>query len=205
MGPIQKKTRHVVCYTRTVDLRAHTESPHVVSYNFLRTKVTRGLVWVVVLGLTGCSWYRLGPTNGSAAGERSVQVKPFINETLEPLLTDAVTQQVRKEVTRDGTYHLATHGDADVVVSGVLTHYDRLELSFIPTDVLTVRDYRLRLTAQVTARERSTGKVLFEQPVNGTTLIRVGNDLTSVERQAFPMLADDLAKNVTALLVDGKF
>ena len=35
------------------------------------------------------------------------------------------------------------------------------------TDVLTVRDYRLELTAQVTARERSTGKVILDQPVTG--------------------------------------
>ena len=70
-----------------------------------------------------------------------------------------------------------------------LFHYRRQEVSFIPTDVLTVRDYRLSLTAQVTARERGTGKVLFEQPVTGSTLIRVGADLASSERQALPLLA----------------
>ena len=35
------------------------------------------------------------------------------------------------------------------------------------------------------------------------TLVRVGSDLSSAERQAIPLLADDLAKNVTELLVDG--
>jgi hypothetical protein len=113
--------------------------------------------------------------------------------------------QVRKQLQRDGTYRLATHDDGDILVTGAVTHYRRQEVSFIPTDVLTVRDYRLSLTAQVTARERSTGKVLFEQPVTGSTLIRVGADLTSSERQALPLLAGDLARNVTALLVDGSW
>jgi hypothetical protein len=155
---------------------------------------------------SGCAGYRLGPTNGMAAGGKSVQVNPFVNQTLQPRLTDAVTQQVRKELQRDGTFQLASHNDGDIVVTGIITSYDRRELSFSTNDVLTAVDYRLRLGAVVTATEPGTGKVLLDhQEVRGTTLIRVGNDLTSSERQALPLLAQDLARNVTALLVDGKW
>jgi hypothetical protein len=73
------------------------------------------------------------------------------------------------------------------------------------SDILTVKDYRLTLTAQVTARERATGKVLIDQSVSGYTLIRVGSDLTSAERQAMPLLAQDLARRVAALLAEGKW
>src|SRR2546426_3923195 len=157
----------------------------------------------VALLSSGCAGYRLGPTNGLAAGEKSIQIIPFANQTMEPRLGDAVTIQVRKQLQRDGTYRLATHEDGDILVSGAVTHYRRQEVSFIPTDVLTVRDYRLSLTAQVTARERGTGKVLFEQPVSGSTLIRVGADLASSERQGPPLLGGDVARNGTTLLVDG--
>ena len=169
------------------------------------TRSLGGALLSLALLSNGCAGYRLGPTNGLAAGEKSIQIIPFANQTMEPRLGDAVTIQVRKQLQRDGTYRLATHDDGDILVSGAVTHYRRLEVSFIPTDVLTVRDYRLSLTAQVTARERGTGKVLFEQPVTGSTLIRVGADLTSSERQALPLLAGDLARNVTALLVDGSW
>jgi len=152
---------------------------------------------------SGCAGYRLGPTNGLVAGEKTIQIIPFANGTLEPRLGDALTFQMRKALQRDGTYKLATHSDGDIVVGGSITQYLRKELSFIPTDITTVRDYRLTLTAQITARERITGKVILDQHVTGYTLIRVGSDLTSTERQALPLLAGDLAKNVTALLVDG--
>ncbi len=157
----------------------------------------------LVLFSNGCAGYRLGPTNGLAAGEKSIQIIPFSNQTMEPRLGDAVTIQMRRQLQRDGTYRLATHDDGDILLSGAVIHYRRQEVSFLPTDILTVRDYRLSLTAQVMARERGTGKVLFEQPVTGSTLIRVGADLTSSERQALPLLAGDLARNVAALLVDG--
>jgi hypothetical protein len=159
----------------------------------------------LALLFSGCAGYHLGPTNGLAAHEKSIQVSPFVNQTLEPRLSDAVTSQLRKELQRDGTYALASHDDGDIVVTGVLTRYHRRELSLVPQDLVTVRDYRLTLTAQVTARERNTGKIILDAPVTGYTIIRVGSDLTSTERQAAPLLAEDLAREVTALLVDGSW
>jgi hypothetical protein len=153
--------------------------------------------------LSSCAGYKLGPVNGVAAGGKSIQINPFSNQTMEPRLGDAVTTALRKNLQHDGTYRLATHGGADIVVSGVLTGYNRHGLSYVPHDVLTVQDYRVNLTAQVTAREAGTGKVIFDRPVSGYTLVIVGADLMSAERQAIPLLAEDLAKNVAALLVEG--
>ena len=166
-------------------------------------RCSRLLVGLVALGMSGCAGYKLGPVNGMSAGAKSVQVNPFSNKTLEPRLGDEVTAQLRQQLQRDGTYHLASHEDGDIVVGGAVTRYVRQVVSLSPSDTLTVRDYRLELRAQVTARERGSGKVILDQQVTGFTLIRVTSDLTSTERQALPLLAADLAKNVTALLAEG--
>ena len=158
---------------------------------------------LALLGVAGCAGYRLGPTAGFAAGSRSVQVRFFANKTLEPRLSQAVASALRRNLQRDGTYHLDTRGEGDVVLDGVITTYDRSALTFQPNDILTVRDYIVRLTARITARERGTGRVVLDREVTGRTTIRVGADEASAERQALPLLADDLAKNATALLVDG--
>ena len=160
---------------------------------------------LLLLAFGGCAGYRLGPTNGLAAGQKTVQLSPFTNRTLEPHLSDAVMTALRRDLQQDGTYRLATHGRADVIVSGVVTRYTRHELSFVPNDVLTVRDYLVSLTAQVTARDADTSKVLFDRLLTGSTMVRVGSDLTSAERQALPLMAEDLAQKVTALLVDGSW
>ena len=161
-------------------------------------------ILVSILLLSGCA-YQLGPTNGFGAREKSVQINPFVNKTLEPRLTDAVTFQLHKEIQRDGTYQLATHADGDILVTGVITNYNRHAISFQPSDNITAHDYRLSITALVKALDRSSGKTLLDQPVTGYTLIRVNTDLTSTERQALPLLAQDLARNVTSLLVDGSW
>src|SRR5881396_939360 len=152
-------------------------------------------------GLGGCA-YRLGPTNGESAGTRSVQVHPFVNKTIEPRLVEAVSFALRKQLQQDGTYQLSTGAAADIIVTGTIVSFERHSLAFRPRDVVTPRDYRLTITAQVTARERATGKLLLNRNVSGYSDIRVGPDLVSAERQALPLVAADLARNTTALLVD---
>src|SRR5712671_5762251 len=108
----------------------------------------------VLAGMTGCAGYKLGPTNGVVAGEKSIQISPFQSKTVEPRLSEAVTSALRKRIQQDGTYRLDTHGEADIVVHGVITKFDRGELSFQPRDVLTPRDYTLAITAQIVAIDR---------------------------------------------------
>jgi hypothetical protein len=158
--------------------------------------------WLAALALTGCAGYQLGPTNGAAAGAKSVQIMPFSNSTMQPRLAEVVTTEMRREVQRDGTFKLASHDDGDIIVSGVIVNYLRVPLAFQPSDALTVTDYTVKIVAQVTARERGTGKVLLNRSVSGSTLVIVGSDLTSAERQALPLLATDFARNATALLAD---
>jgi hypothetical protein len=152
--------------------------------------------------LSGCA-YSLGPTNGQIAGARSVQVNPLINNALEPRLTEAVTTSLRKNIQRDGTFRLDTKNEGDIVVSGAILRFDRTEVSFQPGDIITPRDYRVSIVAQVLARERITGKVLLNREVTGYTTVRVGADLPSAERQAVPLIADDLGRRVVSLLSEG--
>jgi len=86
-----------------------------------------------------------------------------------------------------------------------VTHYQRRELSFLPNDVLTVSDFRVNATVHVAVEEKRTGRTVLDQDVSGYTLVRVGSDLSSAERQALPLLADELAKNIAALLAEGSW
>jgi len=153
--------------------------------------------------LGGCAGYQLGPVNNVAAGQKSIEVLPFNNQTLQPRLGDVVTQSLRERLQTDGTYHLATHGPGDVVVSGVITRYNREGLSYLNNDVTTTENYRVGAVAHVVVRERATGKLLLEKNVNGYTLIHVGTDLADSERQSLPLLAEDLARNITELITEG--
>ncbi len=155
--------------------------------------------------LGGCAGYQVGPVNGAVSREKSVQVVPFANKTLQPHLSDEVTSELRRELSEEGTYKLVSHDNGDIIISGTVTSYTRQALSFQPSDNQTVKDYRVGIRAQVVAKERGSGKVLFDQPVNGFTLVRIGADLTSDERQAMPLLAQDLSRRIVSMLTEGSW
>jgi hypothetical protein len=161
------------------------------------------LVFSLAAVFVGCAGYHLGPTNGTRAGARSVEVRPFQNSTWEPRLSEAVTAALRKQVQQDGTYRLDTRGEGDLLITGRISRYDRTALSFQPTDIITARDFRLTLAAEVTVIERNTGRTILHRQVTGHTSVRVGHDQTSTDRQALPLLTEDLARNITSLLADG--
>ena len=163
----------------------------------------RLLLAFLAAALAGCAGYHLGPSNGLPAGSLSVQVGPFVNHTREPRISEYLMASLRRQFQQDGTYRLKTAGTPDILVTGEITRFDRIELSYSTNDVLTPDAYTLVLTASVVARDPVSGKTNVNRTVRGRTFIRTGNDLASSERQAMPNLADDLARNAVSVLVDG--
>jgi hypothetical protein len=163
------------------------------------------LVLGAALLLTGCAGYQLGPTNGLEAGSRSIQINPPVNQTFEPRVAQELNHQLRKQIQRDGTYRLETHGDGDVIVTTTITRYHRVGETFQARDTLTVRDYRIQLFALVTAYDRVTGKNLVNREFVGRTTVRPGADQASAERQALPLVTEDLARTIAAALADGEW
>ena len=152
----------------------------------------------------GCAGYHLGPTGGQVAGERSIQINPVQNSTIEPGIGPVVSHALRKQIQSDGTLRLETSGSgARVILYTEVVRYKRAEIAFQPADTLTATDYTLHLTARVVARDRVTGKDLLNREVSARYTLLVGGDLASAERQALPALAEDLARNITTLLVEG--
>jgi len=159
----------------------------------------------VALLLTGCAGYKLGPSNGLEAGSRTIQINPPQNKTPEPRIAEELNHQLRRQLQRDGTFRLATREDGDVVVNATITKYNRIGETFQRRDTLTARDYRIQLVAFVTAYDRVSGKNLVNREFVGRTLVRIGSDQASAERQALPLLTEDLARIITSAIADGEW
>lgn len=161
---------------------------------------------LVALWLAGCAGYHLGPVNGAPAGSRTIEIQPFNNQTLQPRLGDAMTQSLRERLQTDGTYQLATRGGTgDIVVSGIIHAYVREGLGYFNTDISTPENFRLEVTAHVIARDRLSGRTILDRDVKAHTIVHIGNDLASAEREALPSLAEDLAQNISELLTEGSW
>lgn len=153
-----------------------------------------------VVFLSGCA-YQLGPTNEQIAGAQTIAIQHFPNQTLEPRLTDLVATSLRREVQRDGTFRLATQGQADLVVTGTIINLNRQPVGSTRDDVLTPTDYDVRITARVKALRG--GQTVYEGEVSGSAQVVFSSDLNNAERQNLPVAADNLARNLVSAIANG--
>jgi hypothetical protein len=166
------------------------------------------LLWagLVCLLCAGCAGYRLGPTGGQVAGARGLRVPFARNATVEPRLTQPLTEALRRQVQLDGTFRLETGSNpTDLVLDATIVDYDRRPMAFRRSDVISVQEYELHVTVRVVLRDPVADRVLLDRPVQGRTALLAGADQSAAERQAAPLLVEDVARRAIILVAEGEW
>jgi hypothetical protein len=151
--------------------------------------------------ISGCAGYHIGPVTKTSF--HSIAVPMFRNETLVPQVEAQISNAVIQRLQQDGSVRIESRSQADAVLIGTVLRYERMALRSLRTDSGVPREYRITITVHVEARDRRTGEtVLKPTDVVGTSDVFIGEDQQSAEYQALPLVADDIAKRVTGLLVE---
>jgi hypothetical protein len=151
--------------------------------------------------LFGCAGYHIGPVTTTSF--HSIAVPMFRNETPRPQLEAQISNAVIRRLQQDGSLRIESRSRADVVLTGTVERYDRIALRSLHTDNGVPREFRISITVRVEATDRRTGEtVLKSTEVEGTSDVFIGEDQTSSEYQALPLVADDIAKRVAGLIVE---
>jgi hypothetical protein len=149
----------------------------------------------------GCAGYHIGPV--TKRNFNSIAVPVFRNITLRPQLEAQISNAIIQRLQQDGSLRIETEPRADVVLKGTIIKYAREALRSLRTDTGVPREYEITITVRVEATDRRTGEtVLKSTEVEGKSDVFIGEDQASSEEQALPLVADDLAKRVTGLLVE---
>jgi len=149
---------------------------------------------LILLSLGGCAGYHIGPVQPYyLRSVHSIAVPTFGNKTLLPRIAVLVTDSVIKQFQQDGTYRIKGDDEADAILKGEITRITRAPARSVRGNVLATTEFSLAMRVRYSLVERKTGKVLAA-PVEavGTTSFFVGPDITSDERQALPLAAEEL-------------
>jgi Lipopolysaccharide-assembly len=160
---------------------------------------------LILLSLGGCAGYHIGPVQPYyLRSVHSIAVPTFENKTLIPRIAVLVTDSVIKQFQQDGTYRIAGDDQADAILKGEITRINRFPVRAVRGNVLATEEFGLTLRVRYSLVERSSGRVLTPPvEVTGTTSFFVGSDLTSEQRQAFPLAAEQLATTIVSRLSEG--
>jgi hypothetical protein len=164
----------------------------------------KSLLTAACLFLTGCLGYHVGPVKpGVLRDVHVIAVPTFENKTLLPRIEVLITDTVIKQLQQDGTYKIARSDDADAVLKAQISEITRTPARSVRGNVLATTEFNLAM--RVTYKlETRTGTVLMPPAeVVGTTSFFVGTDVTTDERQALPLAAQELAVHLTTQLSEG--
>jgi outer membrane lipopolysaccharide assembly protein LptE/RlpB len=177
----------------------------------------------------GCAGYQLGDVKpGVYADIQKLHVPPFKNQTLEPRLSSLVTNAVITELQADGTYQVSTRESADAVLVGTIRRIEKRQLRAVRTDTLRSQELSLFLYVEFHLEDPDTGTRIDGIPdrgddaagaaaigpdgevtgarqglVIGDTIQFVDPSFQVGERNAFAVVAEDVADKLVSFLANG--
>ena len=151
----------------------------------------------------GCAGYQLGPaTPGYLRQVHAIAVPTFANNTLVPRIEVLVTSTVIKQFQQDGTFRIGNADVADATLKAEIVGLNRSPARSVRGNVLSTTEFNLTMTVKYTLLGRD-GKTLGGGAVSGGTSFFVGSDVSTDERQAMPLAAEELARHLVSQLSEG--
>ena len=159
---------------------------------------------VAAVLLSGCAGYHLGSVKPYALRDvHTIAVPTFKNNTLVPRAEVLVTDTVIKEIQSDGSYRIAGGDqDADATLKGEIVGVVRRPARSVRGNVLATTEFNLRLSVRYRLVDRK-GTELAGGGAGGTTSFFVSTDVNTDERQALPLAAELLGKDLARQLSEG--
>ncbi len=159
---------------------------------------------LLLFSLGGCAGYHIGPIQPYyLKAVHSIAVPVFKSNTLIPRVSVLITDSVIKQFQQDGTYQIANRDSADAILTGTIERITRTPARSVRGNVLATSEFNLTLQVRYTLTDRATKKDLTSSVVYGTTSFFVGDDITTDERQAIPLAAEEAAVHLVSQLSEG--
>jgi outer membrane lipopolysaccharide assembly protein LptE/RlpB len=158
----------------------------------------------VSLLLTGCLGYHVGPVKPSVLRDvHGIAVPTFENKTLLPRVEVLITDSVIKQLQQDGTYKIANENNADAILKAEISEIIRTPARSLRGNVLATTEFNLAMHVKYKLETPSGTVLMPSTEVVGTTSFFVGEDVTTDERQALPLAAEELAIHLVTQLSEG--
>jgi hypothetical protein len=151
----------------------------------------------------GCAGYQLGPATPAHLRQiHSIAVPTFANTTLVPRVEVLVTNTVIKQFQQDGTFRIVDADQADAILKAEINSVGRTPARSVRGNVLSTTEFNLGLSVKYTLVGRD-GQPLTAGGASGGTSFFVGSDVSTDERQALPLAAEQLARHLVSQLSEG--
>jgi hypothetical protein len=147
--------------------------------------------------------YRPLEGGGGPQGVQRLHVAGITNDTFNPGIQAAVGAAIIRQLRFNTRIQVVDETSADLILAGRVTAYQNDAIAFNVQDI--GRRYRVRITLQASLVGRGGGGARLTQEVGGEAYYTTGSsaaDTRAAEQEATQRAAQDLARQLVALLVE---
>lgn len=133
----------------------------------------------------------------------SIAIPILKNQTYQPNIEVAITNQIIKEFLRDGSLKVRKKQESDLLLLGTITRYERVATAFDFADPKEAIKYRLNIKLNFILKNLRANKVLWSiTGFAGTTTYFVTGKYSKTEEEALTDAMEDLAKKIVERVVE---
>ena len=170
----------------------------------MRPLLFSALALTSLLFLPSCAGYRVGPVKpAQLENVQTIAVPNVKNLTLEPRIDVHMTNAIISRMQEDGTYKVATQGNADASLEVTITEIQRRQLRSARFNTLRTRELGLNLMLTYRLVDLRTQEVLRQGSARGETTVFIDANYQNAERQAIPEAAERAAERLVSNLSEG--
>jgi ABC-type uncharacterized transport system auxiliary subunit len=165
------------------------------------------ILFMAALGcvcLSGCLGYHIGPAKPYYLSDvHTIATPTFGNKTFSPRVEVLVTDTVIKQFQQDGTFRIGNNDNADATLKADVMQISRSPARSVRGNVLATAEFNLTMQVRYRLVGRDGKELVPPTEVSGTTSFFVATDVTTDERQALPLAAEELAVHLVSQLSEG--
>lgn len=160
---------------------------------------------LLALVLASCAGYQLdGAKPAAMAGIGTISVPMFGNDTLHPRAEALATSAVAEAFIEDGTYRIATRGEADAVLEGSVETIDYAQVRSERLDTLRPAELQNTVTLRWTLRDAADrDRILATGTSSGTSRFFVDSNLQTSRNNALPDALQRASEALVSRLANG--
>ncbi|HUE40562.1 MAG TPA: LptE family protein [Chthoniobacterales bacterium] len=174
---------------------------------------------IACLALSGCLGYHIGPAKPNYLRDvHAIAIPTFENKTLTPRIEVLVTDTVIKQFQQDGTYRIVSGDKADATLKAEISRITRSPARSVTGNVLATSEFNLSMHVKwrlvgpdgknLGPSGEAVGTTSFFVGTGGTSTVGTTTssligDVTTDERQALPLAAEELANRLVTQLSEG--
>ena len=163
------------------------------------------LIAVLTFALVSCAGYRVGAQKPpSLKNVNTVSVSVFENDTLHPRAGAMATSAVNSAFTLDGTYKLASAGQADAVLEGTVRDIGYERIRGRRFDTLRPEELSNNVVLAWVLRDaKDPTKILASGISQGNSQLFVVSNLQTARQAALPEAMERAGESLVSRLANG--